>query len=66
MHHIFRLSTNRDYSDSSEPGDRTLAAFLGIGFYSFSTYDLVKKDASLNAKLPYGSNFCGGIFILFR
>ena len=35
---IARLSKNADYADA-RVGDRTLAVWLGDGFYHFTTYD---------------------------
>lgn len=35
---IARLSRNADYADA-RVGDRTLAVWLGDGFYHFTTYD---------------------------
>ena len=35
---IARLSKNADYGDA-RVGDRTLAVWLGDGFYHFTTYD---------------------------
>lgn len=33
-----RLTVNRDYTDASKPGDRTLAIWVGRGYYHFTTY----------------------------
>ena len=34
-------------------GDRVLAAYLTLGSYEFSTYDINKPSNALDAKLPY-------------
>jgi hypothetical protein len=66
FHQAFRLTTNRQYSDASDPGDRTLAAFVAKGYYSFSTYDLNTKEPNLEAKLPYASHFFKTEYLFFR
>jgi hypothetical protein len=38
---VARLTTNEDYLDATEIGDRTLAVFVGSGEYIYSTYDVV-------------------------
>lgn len=39
-----RMTTNKDYrSDNSKIGDRTLAVWIGNGYYHFATYTLMDK-----------------------
>jgi len=35
---LARMSTNRALKDATNPGDRTLAIWIGRGFYHFATY----------------------------
>lgn len=35
---LARLSSNRAMKDATNPGDRTLAIWVGRGFYHFTTY----------------------------
>ncbi|CAD8145403.1 unnamed protein product [Paramecium pentaurelia] len=53
QHNIFRFSSNKQDQDKSELGDRVLAAYLTIGNYEFSTYDVNKPSNAMDAKLPY-------------
>jgi hypothetical protein len=46
----------REYADQTEAGNRVLVAFVGIGHFIFSTYDLSTNDAAMLSKVPYESN----------
>lgn len=37
---LARLSINKPYADMSAVGDRTLAIWVGRGYYHFTTYNL--------------------------
>jgi hypothetical protein len=37
---LARLTINRDHKDMSKVGDRTLAIWIGRGYYHFTTYNL--------------------------
>jgi hypothetical protein len=41
---LTRMTTNRNFEDATRPGDRTLAIWIGRGFYHFTTYDEENKD----------------------
>jgi len=48
-----RLTSNRDYHDSQNFGDRLLAMWLGKGFYHFATYNTDPPSMSISANIPY-------------
>lgn len=37
---LARFTVTKDYQDMKELGDRTLAIFIGKGFYHFTTYNM--------------------------
>lgn len=45
---LSRLTVNRDYTDLSKPGDRTLAIWVGRGYYHFTTYTTGNNNAIQN------------------
>jgi protein transport protein SEC24 len=48
-----RLTTNKEYKDFDQPGDRTLAVQMGRGFYHFSTYNMQPLQTNVNANINY-------------
>lgn len=47
------MTTNKAYGDIDNFGDRTLAAFVGEGSYSFSTYDFETDKKNLYSTIKY-------------
>ena len=45
--------------DSVKPGDRTLALWLGPGFYGFRTYNLVNNVPNLAQDIKYDDKLEG-------
>lgn len=43
---VSRLTVNKDWNDASKLGDRTLAIWVGAGYYHFTTYNI--SPANLN------------------
>ena len=58
---LVRVATHRDFQGDDKPGDRTLAVFVGRGFYQFSTYnnekpiifDNIAYDLNLDGEWTY-------------
>jgi hypothetical protein len=44
---LARLTSNKDVEDATKTGDRTLAVFIGKGFYHFTTYSMIGPKASI-------------------
>jgi hypothetical protein len=47
LHSLARLTTNRHYQDQIELGDRTLALFVAVERYIFSTYDTASENPNV-------------------
>jgi hypothetical protein len=48
-----RLTINRNNTDLSEPGDRTLAVWLGRGAYQFATYNIQPEQNNVFGNIDY-------------
>jgi hypothetical protein len=56
---LIRLSANKEVEDAQKVGDRTLAIFLGKGFYHFTTYNMVGRKPSVFENIPYENHLEG-------
>jgi hypothetical protein len=56
-HSIARFTVNRNHGDIGFK-DRTLATWLGVGFYHFATYSL-PSEPNLSKNMPYNANLEG-------
>ncbi|CAD8058815.1 unnamed protein product [Paramecium sonneborni] len=54
---IARIANRKAHQDLAIPGDRTLATWLGQGFYLFSTYS--RGVLQLTESIPYGNKLEG-------
>jgi hypothetical protein len=54
---LTRMTTNRNYKDATSAGDRTLAIWVGAGFYLFTTY--TTDNVNVYANVDYGMNLDG-------
>lgn len=50
---IARMTINENNGDLTNLGDRTLAVFIGRGYYHFTTYDLITNDVNVNQNIDY-------------
>jgi hypothetical protein len=50
---VSRLTINENNGDLTNLGDRTLAVFIGRGYYHFATYDLITNDVNVNQNIDY-------------
>ena len=50
---VARLTINENNADVTNLGDRTLAVFIGRGYYHFATYDLITNDVNVNYNIDY-------------
>jgi hypothetical protein len=56
-HSLARLTINKDNGDAAKPGDRTLANWVGVGFYHFTTYTSDNNNVYKN--INYGNKLDG-------
>lgn len=56
---IVRFTINQDHQDVKTVGDRTLANFLGRGFYHFSTYNLNNNAVNVIQNINYENSLEG-------
>lgn len=52
-----RVTSNHNYHDSENFGDRLLAVWLGKSFYHFATYNTDPPSMSVSANIPYTADF---------
>lgn len=50
---LLRMTTNKEYGDFDNFGDRTLGAFVSEGSYSFSTYDYETDKKNVFSNINY-------------
>ena len=50
---LSRLTSNQDYKDFDNPGDRVLLVLLGKQSYHFGTYDVITKSNNVAGDIPY-------------
>lgn len=55
-HNVARFTTNRHHGDAGF-ADRTLALWIGVGYYHFATYTIPFENRAGN--IPYGQSFEG-------
>jgi hypothetical protein len=56
---LARFSSNEEVEDAKNMGDRTLAVFIGAGFYHFTTYNLVGPKVNVFQNVPYDNHLEG-------
>jgi hypothetical protein len=56
---VARFTVNKDHQDMARVGDRTLALWLGKGFYGFRTYNLANNSPTLAQDIKYDDKLEG-------
>jgi len=54
---VARLTTNKEHTDLTQRGDRTLMTFIGRGTYVFATYN--GDTVSTSKEIEYGEQLDG-------
>ena len=52
---LARFTVTKEYQDMKDLGDRTLAIFIGKGFYHFTTYNMNNNAVNNIQNIDYGS-----------
>lgn len=50
---VSRLTVNKNWNDASKLGDRTLAIWVGAGFYHFTTYNISPANVNIWKNVNY-------------
>lgn len=50
---LSRLTTNDNFGDITNLGDRTLAIWVGRGYYYFTTYDINSRNSDVHVNIDF-------------